>query len=84
MDATPRYLRFARSLALVSVLGATAPACCPVIPDSVVCAHCTCWSTPRSVSQPLMCETLHRATQCCVSYRSLPVVGPLSPPDLAA
>lgn len=84
MEETPHYLRFARALALVSALGTTtvgASGCCPVIPDSVACAHCTCaWSGGRTVSQPISCSTIGRDPVCCTP----PVVGPLAPPSLSS
>jgi hypothetical protein len=75
----PHYLRFARAVALVGALGGAA-GCCPLVPDSLACQHCACSWQPRSASQPLTCDTIHREAACCV--RALPVVGPLSPPDL--
>jgi hypothetical protein len=83
-DTTPHYLRFARALALVGALGATAPACCPVIPDSVACAHCTCSWQSRSASAPLACTTIHRDAECCAPPIVRPVIGPLAPPTLAS
>lgn len=87
---TPHYLRFARALALASALGTAgvASGCCPLVPDTVVCAHCTCYGAATSASAPLTCTALHRDTTCCpplvpVSH-PLPVPGPLSPPDLPA
>lgn len=78
---TPHHVRFARALALVGALGASAEGCCPAIPDSVACNHCTCsWQT-GSFSQPLACETIHRDDVCCAPA-ALPVPGPLAPPDL--
>jgi hypothetical protein len=79
-EPTPHYLRFARALALAGALGAATSGCCPMIPDSVACGHCTCaWQT-RSVSAPLACSTIHREAECCPP----PVIGPLAPPDLPA
>ena len=78
----PHYARFARALTLASALGAaaTTSACCPVIPESVACAHCTCSGQTRTLSQPLSCDTIHRDTECCAAR--MPVPGPLPPPDL--
>ncbi|MFO0686468.1 MAG: hypothetical protein U0234_30670 [Sandaracinus sp.] len=78
--APPHYLRFARAIALVGALGGSTAGCCPVIPDTVACNHCTCPGQTASASQPLSCSTIHRDAQCCV--RALPVPGPLAPPSL--
>lgn len=75
----PHYLRFARALVLASAL-TPASGCCPAIPDSVACAHCTCsWSPGHTVSQPVSCSTIGREPTCCPPP---PVVGPLEPPSL--
>lgn len=83
-DDRPHYLRFARALALTGVLGVSIGAgtsgCCPMVPDSVACAHCTCSWQSRSPSAPLSCSAIHREPQCCPP----PPVGPLAPPDLPA
>ena len=81
-EAAPHYLRFARSLALVGALGVAVSGCCPMIPDSVACAHCVCSGQTRTSSQPLSCDTIHRDAVCCA--RVIPVIGPLSPPNLRA
>ena len=79
----PHHVRFARAIALVGGLAITT-GCCPMIPDSLACQHCTCsWQT-RSFSQPLACDTLHRDSQCCTPILPLAVPGPLYPPDLPA
>lgn len=82
MKEPPHYLRFARALALVGTLGGAASGCCPMVPDSVACAHCTCSGQLSSASRPLACDTIHRDTQCCTSMMRVPVVGPLAPPSL--
>lgn len=78
------YSRFARAIALVAVAGSafTVSGCCPLVPTSMVCAHCECpYRAGRSVARPVMCESIGRTDDCCpVSY---PVSGPLAPPNLA-
>ncbi len=73
----PHYVRFARALALASVV-ATASGCCPMVPDATACGHCACSLRERSLSAPLLCETIHREDACCRAF----IIGPLSPPDL--
>lgn len=72
----PHYLRFARVLAFVSMVGSSAG--CQALPPSVACAHCRCGSDPFSLSRPLTCDVIGHAV-CCVAIR---VPGPLAPPDL--
>ncbi len=81
-SAPPHYLRFARAIALVGALGGSAAGCCPIIPDTVACGHCTCAGQSASASQPLSCSAIHRDAQCCA--RAVPVPGPLAPPSVPA
>lgn len=83
MHDAPHYLRFARALALVSVsaLAPSVSGCCPLVPDSVACAHCTCpWAGGHTPSQPVSCSTIGRESTCCPP----PAIGPLAPPGLTS
>jgi hypothetical protein len=81
VNDTPRYLRFARALALASVLAPGASGCCPLVPDSIACGHCTCaWAAGHTASQPVSCATIGREAICCPP----PPVGPLAPPSLSS
>jgi hypothetical protein len=77
----PHYLRFAQAIALVSI-ALTSGGCCPMIPDATACGHCACDTTQRSLSQPLLCDTIGRDPVCCPPIRHMPMIGPLSPPNL--
>ncbi len=75
----PHYLRFARAIALVAATGSTIAlsGCCPLVPRTFVCDHCACpYGSGRTLSQPILCETLDR-TDCCFT----PPLGPLAPPS---
>ena len=40
------------------------------LPDTFVCAHCACFSAMRTVSAPVLCETLGRDIMCCLADSS--------------
>lgn len=77
-DSTPRYLRFAQSLALATaVVGLSG---CPTSQPREVCSTCRCEMIPTDAAadeRPL-CATVEGAGACCA------VIGPLAPPDLPA
>ncbi len=92
-SSAPRYLRFARALALVSGLGAcggeaaSGPPPRAVAPPrsagagaSSIACPCTC--TPGSTNPAYCLDVGHG--ECCPHLDPGIVVGPLPPPDLPA
>lgn len=67
------YLRFARALALVSMVSVTSG--CQQVRDRIGCEHCHCGGG-FSMHTPVQCETIGMP-ECC-----MPVEGPLPPPEL--
>lgn len=72
---TPHFLRFARALALVSLVAASS-AGCEQVRSAMGCQHCHCAGSSASIDRPLSCD-LVGPTYCCA-----PIEGPLPPPDL--
>lgn len=91
MIETPRYLRFARSLALTagvavasgcgsSAFPRTTDAGVPADAGTLTCDDCRCATPGGDASADAgvaTCESIPALQDCCA------VVGPLPPPDLA-
>lgn len=77
-ERAPHYVRFARAVVLVSIVGVSAAGAggCTQLRERIGCEHCRCPWDSVSMSRPFSCE-VSGPDYCC-----MPVEGPLPPPDL--
>lgn len=54
------------ALVLITLLSGLGLSACRAVPDTFACAHCTCFSAPRSASRPVSCSAIGRDDSCCV------------------